>query len=279
MANWPLPSAFREIDWNTSVNLLPITNIVCSATPHVKGAWTEITAAAPVGVNGFWLQFETIGNSSAATPALLDLGIGAAGSEIGVLSNLVVGFQSIATGPTFYPMAIPAGARLAGRAQGGIASDIIPVTIVWAVGEQGFHAARRMAVCDSYGADTSISGGTILGLPATGGAFGAWTEITPTTINEIHTLEITGQLPPTTTAATAANLLVEVGVGAAGLEIPVSKAFFETSTSELILRQLRSGVESHSSTMIKAGSRVSARYMGSNSVNARPNIVLHGFRR
>jgi hypothetical protein len=97
-----------------------MVNIDAGATAHTKGAWAEITASTARDAKGFTLVILNDASSSAAARFLVDVAVGASGSEAVILSNmqtLFEGFQGAqaVVGPIWTP--IPAGSRIAARAQ------------------------------------------------------------------------------------------------------------------------------------------------------------------
>lgn len=97
-------------------------------TANTKGAWTEITAGLTNDIQGFFLGFDCqshIGNSSSVgAPNLLDIGAGAAGSEVVLVPDILVSKApenyTAAIAPThtgLLHIPIAAGTRIAARSQ------------------------------------------------------------------------------------------------------------------------------------------------------------------
>lgn len=83
------------------------------ATGSAFGAWVELMAAVPRGVEGILLHFVA---SSSNFRTLVRLGIGAAGSEVEIATDVPVTFASAATAYSlFLPLRVPVGQRLAIR--------------------------------------------------------------------------------------------------------------------------------------------------------------------
>jgi hypothetical protein len=68
----------------------PVT-FTCDATAHVKGAWVEAVASTTSEANQLFLTVYNINVNGQATGTLIDVGIGAAGSEVVVAENIAVG--------------------------------------------------------------------------------------------------------------------------------------------------------------------------------------------
>lgn len=112
-------SAMRRIN---AVTTSRGTTIDPGATALTKGAWTQLVAAtaanysALAGVVG---QAGDTGRATAAT-ALFDVGLGSAGNEVPLVSDVFLRWSSTSDGPVLIfgplPVQVPAGARLAARA-------------------------------------------------------------------------------------------------------------------------------------------------------------------
>jgi hypothetical protein len=106
MLNWSNANGLGAIDPGTTANTL--------------GSWTQLTASTSRDIVGYSLLFDIKGNAGGIWG--LDVGVGAAASEIVVLQNMPItseAFRSAArpsiVGPIWTP--IPAGSRIAVRCQ------------------------------------------------------------------------------------------------------------------------------------------------------------------
>ncbi len=107
------------------------TSLTSGASNNTKGAWVEVAAAT--ARRYFWLGLATF-NVSSETPKLIDLAIGAAGSETILIPNLFC--QSGGSGSyqiVSLPVNIPAGSRLAARFQDSSASKTLEI-VLWGLG-------------------------------------------------------------------------------------------------------------------------------------------------
>lgn len=101
------------------------TLLTASATANTKGSYVQLSASTPVDYAGFWIRPSLPSGGAGATAGLVDLAIGASGSELVILPNFqVCCVQPPATphflGPFWIP--IPAGTRIAARMQATAAS-------------------------------------------------------------------------------------------------------------------------------------------------------------
>jgi hypothetical protein len=103
------------------------TPIDPGTTANTKGAYAQLTASITNDLVGFFLGFDRHGDGTTTTDveALLDVAVGAAGSESVILPNLYclnentsnINLQHPDCTP-FLPIHIPSGTRIAARAQG-----------------------------------------------------------------------------------------------------------------------------------------------------------------
>lgn len=88
------------------------------AVANTKGAWTELTSSAPFQSSGILLTIQPNANYVANTASLFDIGIGAAGSEQILLPDIAYNTTGYGWSYRYFlPLAIPAGVRVAARAQ------------------------------------------------------------------------------------------------------------------------------------------------------------------
>jgi len=170
-------------DWQNNLTATPQTTnvgigITTGATPNTKTAYTQLFAATTYDVYGFWLYVSGTSNSAAIANFLLDIAIGAGGSEQIILPDFQIGWRT-APGAGFHgdfiPLFIPRGTRIAARLQSSLANDPGRITIFLNRGASGY-IGQLFTNCDTYGANLANSGGTA----HTAGNSGA--ESTPATI-------------------------------------------------------------------------------------------------
>jgi hypothetical protein len=170
-------------DWQNNLTATPSTtqvgtSLTTGATPNVKTAYTQLFAATTYDVYGFWFYYSGSTLSANITNFLLDIAIGAGGSEQVILPDYQVGWAGVATtGMTglFIPLFIPRGTRISMRAQSSLANDNVRILLFLNRGASGY-IGQLFTNCDTYGANLANSGGTA----HTAGNSGA--ESTPATI-------------------------------------------------------------------------------------------------
>jgi len=105
------------------------TTVNPGATANALGSWTQIVASAPHNFSALMVALGSAGRSNAALNSwLVDIGIGAAGSEQTIIKQLLtMSFSNTIfyMTPTFFgpfPCSIPAGTRISARAQSSTSS-------------------------------------------------------------------------------------------------------------------------------------------------------------
>ena len=193
------------------------TSLTASGTANTKGSYVELVASTAFNAHGIFVQL----NNAAETfrDYLIDVAVGAAGSEVVIAENLFSGSGDgvpSADGCGYLlPVSIPAGTRLAARCQAAAASNIIRILVVL-LGE-GFITPPGLGRVTTYGANTADSGGVQIDPGGTAHTKGAYSEIIASATNPIRqlTIIIGGQ---NNNLRTAATWLVDVAIGAAGSE-------------------------------------------------------------
>jgi hypothetical protein len=180
---------------------------------NTKGAWVQVTAGLAYPSAGIVLQFEQF---SASQFFALDVGIGAAGSEIVVLPNLLL--HGVANGVQFFFLSLPAGVPISVRGQSTTAA-ITARCGLWAMPEGiGMKGIDRWT---TYGMNVSgATAGTANDAGGTAHTMSAWTELVSATTAPITVLHLL-LAGVTLSANTSSFGLVELGVGAAGSEVVI----------------------------------------------------------
>lgn len=194
--------------------------VVADATPHIKGAWVELVASTSAAANLVGIV-ASVGLAGQASGSLIDIGIGAAGSEVAIASNIAIGSHSTADSIFPVPLAIAAGSRLAVRVQSVVVSKSIPVVAV--LYQAPIIAASSV---DVLGASTSTS----VGSSATSNT---WSEIIASTAQAYRYLVVVPSLS-TTSVGTTSALTMRVGVGAAGSEVERGYVRYMTTSNEWV---------------------------------------------
>lgn len=130
-AQW---TTFGHDDWAGGAGFPSLVSD-SGATANVKGAWVEITPSLPFSAR--WLQLlgvNSVTTSNNAASFLIDIGVGAAGSELVALANLYGRHNgNIRERACFLSDAveIPAGSRVAFRHQSSNSNSTMRLLAAW----------------------------------------------------------------------------------------------------------------------------------------------------
>lgn len=198
----------------TPAAVLNGVSISASGSTHTKGSWTQLLAAASVthDMNGFWISIWNNGVSASERHMLVDIGIGAASSEVVIVSNVAVtggtDYRAQPSSSAIYcPIYIPKGTRIAARCQSNTASAGANIAL-W--GEYGSPSGKLYNGADMIGADTATSATVGITTPTTAGTESAWTNIGSTTSRLYEASLLIGSTG-TTTVMTSAVIFGEWG--------------------------------------------------------------------
>lgn len=243
-----------------------------ASTPHgTGGAWVEIDASLSDDIDVIVFSPTTATATSATnTSTIMEIGVGAAASEVVVASLIVGGRRGVATNEAqgldeWIPGRIAAGSRVAYRVRSAVLSKTV-------AGRFHFYSCdTALGAAQSYGHDTATSAGVALTAPGSLNTKGAWTEITASTSADISMLGIhIGQT--TTTGNANASALIDIGVGSGGAEVVVVPDLAATISNQEAAALNSMGF---CAVSIPAGSRIAARY-ARNATGAVCDLSLSG---
>lgn len=173
MGNWPLQQAthFDEEGIASPGTTTGVT--VTGGAANTKGAYATISASLPVNAVAIVVG---VGSKSSTGDYLLDIAIGAAGSESIIAPNLSVSGPAYSAAFYYIPIRrLPAGERLAARCQSTTASATLGVFITAIT--SGFLDLPGFSRVEALGANTADSGGQGLTNPTVINTFPAWVQI------------------------------------------------------------------------------------------------------
>lgn len=192
------------------------TTVTASTTIHTKGAYNQIIAATPFEAHGLWIVLQEA--TSTVALYLIDIAIGAEGSEIDLLSNLHFTTGGATGWPValFLPLLVPSGVRLSARMQASTtAGPTQRITLLMAAG--GFARMSPFVRATTIGANTGTSGGTQIDPGATQDTKGAWVELSASLPHPVRWIVPIfggkGNNAPQNT-----GFSIDIGVGAAASE-------------------------------------------------------------
>jgi hypothetical protein len=179
---------------------------------------------------------------------MFSIGIGAAGSETEIVSNVPIG-GAADTLQVPLPVRIPAGSRVSIRVRSAFASRIINVfaATLYAVP----NSVNLPTTLDALGGNTSNCRGTSFS-----GASGTWTEITPSTTKPYQGVVIVPSVASTDIATIAPR--ISVGVGPAGSETEFGSMEITFNSNEWVSQRVYGWGWPLFGRHIPAGSRIAA---------------------
>lgn len=230
--------------------------ITAGSPAHTKGAWTEIVGGLGINASAIMLR-GTVENvyPNEEGNSLIDIGMGAAGSERVIIPNL---FHPSSEGmQVLLPVRFPAGQRLAVRMQSVIASATMSLMITMM--DQGYWSPPGFDLVESS-ADLANSRGHTLTDPGAAHTKGAWTElIASTSFAAKKMLVVVDKLYGEDGDAKST---VDIGVGSAGNEVVIVPDIYTWHKQFSSVGRLPYSLWD---VNIPPGSRVAARYQSAGS--------------
>lgn len=216
MADWPLAGGGQRLDTFLERTATSDGTPITVASVNTKGSWVEASTASPYEANGIIVN---VRQSVAGSPScMVDIGVGAAGSEVVVVPDLLFSSRLGHPATVWLPIKIREGSRIAVRCQCTSTANIPQVTITLIGGSlnQPPGYSRMLA----YGVVAGTSRGAVVDAGAAANTKGAYTQITAATTQPIKWL-----LAAFTAGANAAladsSSLIDIAVGAASSEVVI----------------------------------------------------------
>lgn len=246
------------------------TAVASHVSIHTKGAWIELDSASDIDAHGIIVYIESADD---ARRFLVDIGIGAGGSEQLIINNLHVDPRGFCVHAFPFPISIPVGTRIAARCQSTVGSAGCRVALTLL--SHGFLGGVKPNVVTTYGAATGTTGGTQIDPGATANTKGAYSELTAATTAPIRELLVSvGNR--SNTALALAGYLLDIAIGAAASEqviipnLPITAGSLSNEFAPHVFPPL--------SVNIPTGTRLSARAQSTtnNATDRLFDVVLYG---
>lgn len=205
-------NSFAAIQSNASGR--PSASQGTAVTPAVgsKGSWAEAIASLSNDTFGLLICISGNNASGASRNTVIDIGIGTAGNEIVLIPDLIGGnAASYAIGGSglwyFFPVAIPAGTRVAVRAQG-------TVTTAFRVFVQAFQKPLNPSMIKKASFVEAIGMTVPNGVSVTPGTTGegAWT-LLGTTSRQLWFWQVGAQIPSGDVSHNAGVIHIDLAEG------------------------------------------------------------------
>jgi hypothetical protein len=241
------------------------SSITSGASANTAGAWVQVLAnnAVSAAETIVCLNIRCIGNNQVNgndNSVLMDVGIGAAGSETVVASGIAVGggVNSGGTGCNFaLPVKIPGATRVALRIQCAQATRVYTLQQMVFSGQiaDSKFADQLPTSVDVLGTNAATSAGT-----AMSGASGTWVEITPSTSKDYQALALIPSGPQDTTGGTQVVGHLDLGIGAAGSEVVIAHAGCTVNANGAIFPFDSNDTHGLFGGIIPSGTRIAVRH-------------------
>lgn len=244
--------------------------VTASATANALGSWVELTAGLSYPTDCLDVS---IFSGTFNCDILVDIGIGASGSEVVLVNSLYAVAGSAAARCSQYrlPITLPKGTRVAARSRANVGSAAVGV-VVQATSKETFGVPGS-SVVDTYGATTGSSRGTAIDPGATANTYGAWTQIVAATARESRWMSI-GLGSGNNYVLTVADHLVDIGIGASGSEVVLLPGLYfrANATSDFIYPGTF-----NFDVLVPAGARLAARSKCSitDATDRKVDVVLY----
>jgi hypothetical protein len=186
---------------------------------NVKGAYSVFTASSPYDIGGIEV---TLLNAGYYLDHLVDIAIGAAGSETIIANNL---FWSMTTSQYwvcnniyYLPVTIPAGTRISVRQQGSYNNASNSISMGMCIHPANSFHIPTLSLCTTFGANTADSGGTAMDPGTSVNTYGSWLQLSASTPHTIRGFQYSVGSGGDTSKSNCA-WAVDVGVGSSGNEV------------------------------------------------------------
>lgn len=252
-------------------------NVMSGGAPFTKGAWVELTSSAPNDTS--WVMIQCDANDALGTSFAYDIGVGASGSEVSVIQNLVSN-QDIGNETTvMFPFAIRKGTRVASRCscEGTSQNGSIKLTCF----ENSALSSGSGSAVDTYGFNAATNLGVTVDPGGVANTKGAYAQITPSTTNDLagFFLSLDSQGLSSGTANNV-HILFDIALGGAGSEkvIIPNIALFQFVGSTGVWRLPEA--TPYFPVPVKAGTRIAARAQSRATISPDRTfgITLYGVR-
>jgi hypothetical protein len=195
--------------------------LTAHASANTKGSYTELSSATPFAATQMIVM---VRYADYTYDYLIDIAIGAAGSEAVIVNNLYYGVYNDGRHTNVcdycFPINIPKGVRLSARVQASTGGKTVGVGVMLFSGR--FNQCLNGV--DTYGANTADSGGVSVDPGGAANTKGNWVELTSATDRSSQgiVLAFGGKL---NTLFRWGEWRVDIGVGGAGSENVVVSDF------------------------------------------------------
>lgn len=227
MAQFPLAVGGGSCSGTTTSNNVTsgVRAVAAAASANTKGSWVELIASTAEDYECLLVHFAA---ATSNVSYLLDIGIGGAGSEVVIVSDVHTSIGNNSSEWFVVPRSIPSGTRVSARVASSTLSSQLRCAVVGIKG--GWFTPQGGGDITTYGANAADSGGTPVDAGASANTFGAWAQLTASTGADLKGIAVrTGGVNNTT--PTTGQGLLQIGVGAGGSEVGLFEIPFNMGTT------------------------------------------------
>ncbi|MCI0558754.1 MAG: hypothetical protein MN733_09680, partial [Nitrososphaera sp.] len=218
-----------ESNGNTANSLS--TQMVTSGVANTKGAYTQMIASTARHYEGAIIRLHSA--SATSTDFLVDVAVGAGGSEVIVFPDLHMSCISdlMSEAVYFLPIPIPAGTRISARQASNSTTATIYCMAEFLSGS--LHGHRYGRLISGMGTDAASSSSTLIAQPGANNTKGAYTQLVASTAHRIRGLIV--HFGKQQAVATQTRF-ADVSIGGAGSEVIIipNIGFSQNSTASHI---------------------------------------------
>jgi hypothetical protein len=208
LTNYGRYDSFGVVSGTTSA-----TSLTSSGSANTKGSYVTLATSTTFDATEIQIILSGQESSTSTSDNLVDVAIGASGSEQILFADLYVeafvGFNRIYT----FPCNIPAGSRISARAQSTVTTSTPTATIL--LSNRKLYGED--AVVTTYGAVTGTTKGTAVTASVSANTKGSYTQIVSSTSRPIKSFYWCACNNGTTRSSVFSNLC-DLAIGASGSE-------------------------------------------------------------
>jgi hypothetical protein len=267
---WPGRAFANATDLGTNTATSTGTTLTAHASvTYSMGSWTQITSATPHDCAWMMVTLPQVFNTGVSIA--VDIGIGSSGNEIVVVPNLMCSASWPRCLDYLFPLAIPAGTRIAARLSSNVLSDTTPIAVH--IFDDTFGSPGTGSAIDTYGFQSNLNIGTAVDPGGTANTKGSYVTIASSITNDLTGIWMTFDTQASNGSAAGYNAwLVDVAVGAAASEqifLPNISMTGQFATSNA---WIMNPMMPYYPMPIPAGTRISARSLC--TTNSSPSRIL-----
>lgn len=224
MSNWPIIAGVRSETVGAGTG--QGTAVTANASANTKGSYATL---GTMNLKAALLMLSVSNGNAAVNTYRIDIAINTGGSDTIIVPDLFWDTTSGGSAEFLLRVAIPAGASIKVRCQAAAGGNVMHATITgFNKDARGEHGHAQAVSCTDFTNTLPTNTVSLNGTTQT-----AWTTICASTPSRVSELLLSPSVGGDTTRSSS-NLLFEIGIGAAGSEISLSKFASRQSTSNIV---------------------------------------------